>query len=114
MASSPRLNSALLEPFATSLVAHDFPGLPDTRRQLCVDFTLERIAAMPGPMRLGVLVLAVTVRAAMMLLGRGRLVDLLAPTTLPLMGEYVRLHRSLAYAYVWETWPDTRADGSPG
>ena len=30
-----------------------------------------------------------------------------------MLGEYVRLVRSLAYAYVWETWPDTAPDGAP-
>ena len=27
----------------------------------------------------------------------------------PSLGDYVRLLRSLGYAYVWETWPDTAA-----
>ena len=31
---------------------------------------------------------------------------------LPLLGEYVRLIRSLGYAYVWETWPQTRPTGA--
>ena len=114
MKSSTRSNAALLEPFASSLAAHDLPALPDSRRESCVAFTLERIAEMPGPMRLGVLLIAITVRVAMLGIGRSRFVRLVAPTTLPLMGEYVRLHRSLVLAYVWETWPDTLADGTPG
>ena len=31
---------------------------------------------------------------------------------LPLAGDYVRLVRSLGYAYVWDAWPDTSPDGS--
>ena len=30
---------------------------------------------------------------------------------LPFVSEYPRLIRSLAFAYVWERWPDTKPDG---
>ena len=100
-------------PFAEALVAHDLPGLPEARRSRSVDFALRRIAVMPGPTRLGVHAIAVGVRAVMLVVGPTRAACILAPVTLPLVGEYVRLHRSLVYAYVWETWPDTAADGSP-
>ena len=36
---------------------------------------------------------------------------MLARRPLPVAGEYVRLMRSLTYAYIWETWPDTSAIG---
>jgi hypothetical protein len=108
------LLTVLHAPFADALIAHDLPGLPAARRLRSVDFALGRIAVMPGPTRLGVHVIAVAVRALMLVLGAVRTVRLLARLTLPLLGEYVRLHRSLAYAYVWETWPDTAVDGTPG
>jgi hypothetical protein len=44
--------------------------------------------------------------------GRRRVVRLLAARPLPVVGDYVRLVRSLTYAYVWETWPATAADGA--
>lgn len=99
--------------FADALIALDMPGLPADRRARSVDFALGRIAVMPGPTRLGVHLIAVVVRCVMFVLGTARTARLLAPLTLPLLGEYVRLHRSLAYAYVWETWPDTAVDGTP-
>ena len=99
--------------FADALIAHDLPGLPAARRERSIEFARGRIAVMPGPTRLGVHVIAVAVAALVMLVGAARTARLLAPTTLPLLGEYVRLHRSLVYAYVWETWPDTAADGTP-
>jgi hypothetical protein len=30
---------------------------------------------------------------------------------LPIVGEYPRLIRSLTFAFVFETWPHTQADG---
>ncbi len=45
--------------------------------------------------------------------GRRTVVGVLARRPLPLLGEYVRLVRSLAYAYVWETWPDTTTHRPP-
>ncbi len=40
-----------------------------------------------------------------------RVAGALAGHPLPVVGEYVRLLRSLAYAYVWDTWPDTSVTG---
>ena len=39
------------------------------------------------------------------LVGLDRLAAFLARRPVPVLGEYVRLVRSLAYAYVWDTWP---------
>jgi hypothetical protein len=63
-------------------------------------------------MHLGVLLIAAVVRGLLALPGSSVLVSFLARTALPLLGEYVRLVRSLGYAYIWETWPDTLPDGS--
>ena len=35
------------------------------------------------------------------------------PGPLPLVGEFPRLVRSLGFAYIWETWPDTSPSGAP-
>src|SRR5262245_33430502 len=99
--------------FCDRLVAHDLPDLPDDRRAEVVAFAGRRIAAMPTPMRLGVGVVSLAVESAGRLIGRARLTSLLARRPLPLVGEYVRLVRSLAYARVWDTWPDTTPTGAP-
>ena len=70
--------------------------------------------ALPSPMRIGVGVVAVAVAGAGRLVGGGRVVRLLAARPLPVLGEYVRLVRSLGYAYVWETWPATTPTGGVG
>ena len=103
----------LIAEFCDDLVAHDLPDLPAARRADVVAFAGRRIDGLPSPMRLGVSVVAVTVGAVSRLAGGRRTVTVLARRPLPLFGEYVRLVRSLAYAYVWETWPDTTSTGLP-
>ena len=63
-------------------------------------------------MRFGVTLIAALFRGLLAVPGGGAVVDFLSRTPLPLLGEYVRLVRSLGYAYIFETWPDTRPDGS--
>lgn len=99
--------------FSDHLVAHDLPGLPDDRRAEVVAFAGRRIAAMPSPMCIGVGLVAAVTGAVARVAGGRRVTSLAADHPLPVLGEYVRLVRSLAYAYVWETWPDTAPDGSP-
>lgn len=99
--------------FTEHLVGHDLPALPAERLDEVVAFAVRRVAALPTPMRLGVRVVAFVVDAGSRLLGRRRLTAFLADHPLPLFGEYVRLLRSLAYAYVWDTWPSTAVDGRP-
>jgi hypothetical protein len=77
-----------------------------------VAFTARRVDGLPSVMHLGVLIIAAVVRGLLALPGSSMLVSFLARTALPLLGEYVRLVRSLGYAYIWETWPDTLPDGS--
>ena len=89
----------------------DLPSLDQGRRAEVVAFTARRVDGMPSVMRIGVFAIAALVRACMMLAGGQRVVELLARRPLPLLGEYARLVRSLGYAYIWETWPDTLPDG---
>jgi hypothetical protein len=63
-------------------------------------------------MRLGVGIVAAGVGGIARVAGTRRTVAFLARHPLPLLGEYVRLLRSLAYAYVWDTWPDTTSTGA--
>jgi len=99
--------------FSDRLVARDLPDLPDERRAAVVAFVGHRVATLPTPMRLGVGMVALAVAAAGRLIGPDRVTGLLAAHPLPVLGEYVRLVRSLAYAYVWENWPATAAAGAP-
>lgn len=105
-------SAPLVGPFAERLLVLDFPALPPERRRAAIEFTFRRIDGLPSVMRLGVTLIAALVRAVLALPGRDTVVRWLAATSLPLLGEYVRLLRSLGYAYVFETWPETRADGS--
>ena len=97
--------------FCDEQLRHDLPDLPADRRAEVVAFTRRRIAGLPSPMRLGVGAVSVLVGAAGGVLGHGATTRLLLARPLPVLGEYVRLVRSLAYAYVWETWPATTPAG---
>jgi hypothetical protein len=105
--------SPVVAPFAEPLLRHDLPGLPERRRRDVVEFQLRRLRGLPAPMRLGVGLVAVATRLLVAVAGGERSARWLGSVSLPGTGEYVRLLRSLAFAYVWETWPDTRVDGSP-
>ena len=105
-------SAPLVGPFAERLLTLDLPELPVERRDDAVRFVTRRGDALPSVMRLGVLVLAALFRVAVAVPGRDAFVHFVARTALPLAGEYVRLVRSLAYAFVWETWPDTRPLGA--
>jgi len=101
----------LVGPFADRLLAVDLPALDDDRRAEVIAFAARRVDGMPSAMRIGVFTIAALVRAAMMLPGGNAVVSFMARRPLPLLGEYVRLVRSLGYAYIWETWPDTLPNG---
>lgn len=98
--------------FADDLLATDLPHLADDRRAAAVDFIGRRVAVLPSITRFGVLVIAGTVDVAARIVGRDRIRRIVLALPVPLLAEYPRLVRSLGYAYVWETWPDTRVDGS--
>ena len=103
----------LIAEFCDRVVAHDLPELPPDRRRAVVEFAGRRIAGLPSPMKLAVGVVATVVGGASTIAGTARVAGLLAAHPLPVAGEYGRLVRSLAYAYVWETWPATSAAGRP-
>ena len=101
----------MIAEFCDRLVAHDLPDLPPERRADVVAFAGRRIDRLPSPMRVGVGVVAGDRRRrrAHRRAGQGR--RRARPPPVPVFGEYVRLVRSLAYAYVWDTWPDTSVTG---
>jgi hypothetical protein len=101
----------VVTPTCDLVLAHDFPDLDVDRRRLVVGFVVNRLGVLPGPMRLGVTLIALLVEAIRLVGGAGPVVRL-SRLPLPLVGEYFRLMRSLSYAYVWETWPDSAPTGA--
>jgi hypothetical protein len=109
-----RASRALVRPFARRLLEVDLPGLTPMRREETVAFAVGRVEAMPGVLRLGVLGIAAPLRLVVRAPGGGRLIAWLVAHPVPLAGEYVRMLRSLSYAFIWERWPHTEVDGSGG
>jgi hypothetical protein len=99
--------------FAEALVTLELPALPVQRRAETVRFIERRMGSLPEPVALGVSAAAASVNVACRIGGSDRVARLLARRPLPVLGDYARLVRSLAFAFVWETWPDTRPDGAP-
>lgn len=100
--------------FARRVLSVELPELPADRLDESVAFVCHRAAQTAGPPRLGVIVLAALVGASERVVDPATSTAWLRTTTLPFVGELSRLVRSLAFAFVWETWPDTRPTGAPG
>lgn len=100
--------------FAARVLAAELPDLPDARAADTVGFVCRRAAQTAGPSRLGVIVLAALVGASERAIDPATSTAFLRTTSLPFVSELARLVRSLAFAYVWETWPDTSPNGAPG
>jgi hypothetical protein len=103
----------LVADFCEQVLAHDLPDLPPDRRDVTVAFATRRIAGLPSPMKVAVGLVAVGVGGVGQIVGTRRVAGFLAARPLPVAGEYVRLMRSLTYAFIWERWPDTSTSGSP-
>ncbi len=97
--------------FADVLLASDLPGLPDDRRARTIEFVEQRVSTLPSFTRFGVVVISFGVDLIGRIFGLDRAVLLVTAKPLPLLAEYPRLVRSLGYAFIWETWPDTRPAG---
>ncbi|MCB0965529.1 MAG: hypothetical protein KDB37_01730 [Ilumatobacter sp.] len=100
--------------FAERLLMLELPDLPDDRRASTVAFVSHRAHQVPGPLRAGVTLLSVATGVAERVVEPDRVVAFLRSTELPLVGELARMVRSLAFAYVWETWPSTTPTGGAG
>lgn len=103
---------SLVVTFSDQLLAHDLPDLDHERRREVVAFVARRVGGLPSPIRAGVAVIAPVLHGLGLAAGPGRVAAFVGRRPVPLVGEYARLVRSLAYAYVWETWPDTTATGA--
>jgi len=106
--------AGLVSRFGDGLLAADLPRLPPERRAAAIGFVGRRVAGLPSPMLLGVSAVATAIGALAGLVGTARVVAVARRWPLPVVADYVRLVRSLGYAYVWEHWPDTGPDGAPG
>jgi hypothetical protein len=93
--------------FAGVLLADDLPALDVARRDAAVAFIQRRVLILPSFTLLGVAVIAIAVDVIGRVVGLARVARFIASRPLPLLSEYPRLIRSLGYAYIWETWPDT-------
>lgn len=103
--------SASVARFADGLLAADLPDLAAERRAQAVEFIERRVAVLPSITRFGVLLIGRSVDLAGAVIGHERVRRMVLALPLPLLAEYPRLVRSLGYAFVWETWPDTAVDG---
>jgi hypothetical protein len=101
---------AVVGPTCEAIVRSDLPLLPDERQTIVVEFVGRRLLDLPTHMRYGVALIAFVIDGVRRSMGDDRLIAL-SRRPLPLIGEYFRLIRSLSFAYVWETWPDTQPDG---
>jgi hypothetical protein len=97
--------------FAERLLAADLPDLSASRRREVVAFVARRVDSMPSFTRFGVLAIGSVFRVLMALPAGWTIAKALMALPLPFVGEYPRLTRSLAVAYVWEHWPDTTPTG---
>ncbi len=98
--------------FADDLIERELPALAPERRAATVAFVCRRVRSLPSPLLIGVSLLAVGVGVARAAFGPRRVTPFLQRTRLPFVGELARLVRSLGFAYVWETWPDTDPSGA--
>jgi hypothetical protein len=100
--------------FADALLRVELPELPAERRQDSVEFVCRRARVVPGPLRAGLTMLAFATGVAQDSIGVDRVTTFLRHSRLPFVGELSRMVRSLAFAFVWETWPTTTPTGAPG
>ncbi len=97
--------------FADGLLSHELPLLSDDRRREAIDFIGRRVLVLPSFTRFGVLAIGRFVDVAGMIIGHANVRRMVTTFPIPLLAEYPRLVRSLGFAYVWETWPDTTVEG---
>ena len=102
----------IVGPFAELLLAADLPDLLPQRRSEVVQFVQRRASAVPSFTRFGVTVIGLFYRLLIAAPGGRAVARFLMSRSLPVLGEYPRLIRSLGYAYIWEHWPDTSPTGA--
>jgi hypothetical protein len=106
-------SDAALGLFADRLLTIELPDLPRAARADAVAFVCRRANQMPSPLRIGLVLVCTGVALAQRVAGIDRTTRFLQGSRLPLLGELPRMVRSLAFAFIWETWPDTAPSGVP-
>ena len=72
----------------------------------------RRAGALPSPLLVGRdACWPIALGVALRVVGPDRTTTFLQGTRLPFVGELARLVRSLGFAFIWETWPDTSPTG---
>jgi len=99
--------------FADRLLTIELPDLPLAALADTVAFVCRRANQMPSPLRIGLVLVCNGVALGQRTAGIDRTARFLERSRLPLLGELPRMVRSLAFAYIWETWPDTSPSGAP-
>jgi hypothetical protein len=99
--------------FADRLLTIELPDLPHPAHADAVAFVCRRANQMPSPLRIGLVLVCTGVALGQRVAGIDRTTRFLEGSQLPLLGELPRMVRSLAFAYIWETWPDTSPSGVP-
>ena len=61
---------------------------------------------------MGVTALMTAVGLLQRVIGLDRTTRFLQTTSLPFVGELARMARSLGFAFIWESWPDTSPTGA--
>lgn len=97
--------------FADGLLSDELPLLSDERRRAAIEFIGRRVHVLPSLTRFGVLLIARVVDLVGIVIGQSNVRRVVTTLPIPLLAEYPRLVRSLGFAYVWETWPDTTVEG---
>jgi hypothetical protein len=98
--------------FADRLLALELPDLPADRRAEAVAFACRRAGEVPSPLKLGISTLTIAVGVSQRTIGPDRTTSFLQSTSVPFVGELARMVRSLAFAFIWESWPTTQPTGA--
>ena len=102
----------MIGPVADLLLIAELPELPVERRAEAVAFVQRRADGVPSLTRFGIAVIALFYRVVVAVPGGDAVARFLMSKPVPVLGEYPRLIRSLAFTYVWEHWPDTLPSGA--
>ena len=95
-----------------SILAADLPHLDDDRLDEVTNFVERRIDQLVGPAGFAVRIVRTLMSVLLAPPWRRFTLPVLTAIALPGLGDFIRLVRSLGYAYIWELWPDTSSDGA--
>lgn len=112
--SRPILGTSTYSALVDGLLLEEFEHLPTDRRLQTVGFAAGRFQDMATPIQMGIQVIMFPLALPVRVAGARRVARWLSRTKLPLVSDVPRAIRYLSVSYIWETWPDTQADGRVG